>query len=214
MLSSLLLVVFLCNLGLIEAPHGSQPATQLSATVTPEEQRAWIKIEVIRGTPPADIARNLRAAIPAHAFSERHILRICQEFLSGTRTESSEKPREGRPKTATNLEMQEKLKHLMVELDGPRSEELAMELGISDFSVRSMLHDLGYRYTLTRWVPHELSEEQKSQRVKTARYNLNLASAEPTLLGRIIAIDETWLPSYLPLTDIQARTWKKEGEEG
>jgi len=108
--------------------------------------------------------------------------------------------------------MQERLQQLLEELDGPRLDDLADELSTSTESVRRMMHELGYRYVLSRWIPHELSRSQLEQRVKTARRNLRQLKAENNLLGRIIAIDETWLPSYMPLTDQQARQWVGPGE--
>ena len=62
----------------------TQPRTpntsRLLESVTLEEQRAWIKIECLRQTPPAEIARQLRSCLGGQAFSDRHIYRLCQEF--------------------------------------------------------------------------------------------------------------------------------------
>jgi transposase len=185
---------------------------QLLTSVTEVEQRSWIKIEVLRGTPPIEIYDTLHGILGNICYSRRRVLKLCQEFRNGTRLETTDRQRSGRPCTATSPEMKVRLLELMDELDGARAEDLALALDISDYSVRAMLHDEGYAFVKSRWIPHELSDEEKEQRVNTVTQHLNRHLADNTFLDRIIAIDETWLPSYMPLTDIQSRRWQQAGE--
>jgi histone-lysine N-methyltransferase SETMAR len=101
----------------------------------------------------------------------------------------------------------------IVNNDGGRVEEIASELQVSESSVLRMLNELGYRFVKGKWVPHDLSDSQRQKRVETAQNNLRLLNDNPRLLDEIIAIDETWLPNYLPLTDPQAGQWVGPGEE-
>jgi len=99
----------------------------------------------------------------------------------------------------------------MEELDGARTQDVADRLGISDESVRRMLQDMGHRYIMRRWVPHELTPDLRERRAQTARSNLDRLSREPDLLDRIIGIDETWLRSYTPPSGQEARMWTRRG---
>ena len=121
-------------------------------------------------------------------FSRSYVLQLIREFRDGRRTESCIAPRYGRPRTATNADLQEMIQEIMEELDRAKSQEVADRLGVSRDSVRRMLQDMGYRYIMHRWVPHELTSDLKQRRVQTARSNLNRLSREPDLLDRIIAI--------------------------
>jgi transposase len=195
----------------IECPNRNPILTQLAASVTEDEQRAFVKIQTLLDISPPEIHRQLRTAIGDNVFSERWVRQLVVQFRDGTRVQSSIEPSGGRPKTATSEAMQEALQNLMEEFDGPRTLELAHRLNIGQESVREMLHELGYKYVKSRWVPHELSADHKKQRVDTCKKNLKLLKDEDDLLGRIIAIDEFWLPSYMPLTDTQARSWQLKG---
>lgn len=189
------------------------PRTQLLASVTRDEQRAWIKIECVAGTAPAQIARRLNSILGEQAFSERQIYRLCEEFNQGNRIESVCQWSGGRPQTATNQLMIDKLLAFVVDNDGARVDEIAHHLNVSQSSVKRMLHDLGYVYAVGRYIPHDLDENQKARRVQTARNNLDRLRREPRLLDQIIAIDETWLPSFLPVTDTRAGQWVPPGDE-
>lgn len=213
MVQVLYLFLIVWNFWEIKSQPGTPNTCSLLQSVTLEEQRAWIKIECLRQTPPAEIARQLRSCLGGQAFSERHIYRLCQEFTAGDRVETCQATRDGRPPTATSVAMKVRLKLLMDELDGARTEELADRLETSQSSVQRMLHEMGYRYIIGRWIPHELTCYQKAQRVITARMNRRMYRDDPTVLNRIIAIDETYLSSYMPLTDVQARGWYGPDDE-
>ena len=188
------------------------PPPQLVQSVTPEEQRAYIKIETIRGTPTADIHRALVNALGGQAYSDRRVRELSQEFRELRRTETSDKPRSGRPVTATSPEHMEQLQELMVQRDGLRAEDVSALLNISEESVRRMLHELGYHYILAKWLPHELTCELKHQRVETAQRNLEWYGGNSEQLDRIIAIDETWIRTNMPTYGQQARSWVMSGD--
>jgi transposase len=202
----------LCYVGFIGCPTDSSNLEQLLESVTLDEQRAWIKIQVLRGCPASQIYSNLTECLGSITFSRSHVYDLVHQFREGLRVESCHRPREGRPRTATNQDMQERLVELVEELDSPRTEDLALRLDISHTSVETMLHNMGYRFLNARWIPHELSRSQKEKRVATARSNLVRYRNDPTILERIIAIDETWLYSYQPLVGPQARSWVRAGE--
>lgn len=185
----------------------------LLESVTSNEQRAWIKIECVAGTAPAEIARRLNAILGEQAYSERHVRRLCQEFTVQGRCEAAKQPPPGRPRCATSDNMAEQLIDYIVKNDGASTVELATQLDIGLTSVRTLLHEAGYQHVRGKWIPHTLDPPLREKRVRTAQNNLARLSDDPKFLDRIIAIDETWLPLYMPVTDAQSGQWVPPGEE-
>ncbi len=90
--------------------------------------------------------------------------------------------------------------------------ELSFKLEIPKTTIHLMLRqDLGLTKRLTKWVPHVLSEEQKEYRITVARVNLERLARERNLLGRLVAIDESWVALYSPLARDQMRFWLEPG---
>lgn len=71
----------------------------------------------------------------------------------------------------------------------------------------------GYRKIAGRWVPHDLTPEQRHTRYITSSNLLSRHSLDESFLDRIIAIDETWIHSYDPLDNNQARQWLLPGQK-
>ena len=105
-----------------------------------------------------------------------------------------------------------KLDELMEALNGGRIEDMVAEHQVSYESIRKMLYKLDARYVMAKWIPHRLSELNKEKRVATPQKNLRQLGKDPSLLNRIIAIDEFWLRSYTPLSDTQAHVWVLPGQ--
>ena len=194
-------------------PEDTSTPNRVLALVTREEQRAYIKIECAGGASPAEVVRRLNRILGTErALSESWIMRLCREFNNGRRTGIECLQRSGRPRTATGDENIEQMIAIIAQTDGMTAEEISLHLGVSESSVLRMLHQVGYQYVRSRWVPHELSEGQRNTRVELARSYLQRYEQDNSLLDRIIAVDETWLPSYMPLTDSRARSWVPPGE--
>ena len=79
-------------------------------------------------------------------------------------------------------------------------DEIAHELDINHGSVHRILTEcLQMRKIAARWVPHMLAESEKHQRVNIARKLLKRYGEDgDEMLQRIVAIDETWIQSFIP----------------
>ena len=88
-------------------------------------------------------------------------------------------------------------------------EELAREVGVSRGSAHTILtSDLNMRRIAARWVPHCLSDDQKTDRMDIAKTLLKKYIKEgESFLNRIVAIDETWIHSYEPELKRQSSEW-------
>lgn len=178
------------------------------AAVTVEEQRAYIKIEFLRGKSGQEILGCLQEACGANAVSSKTVYRWIARFRSGNFDISDEQGR-GRIPSSTDDYHVQKVKEL---LDSDRRytcEEIALHVGISIGSAHSILtQHLKMRKIAARWVPHFLTNAQMKERLDTAKEHLKRYEEEgERLLNRIVAIDETWIRSYEPELKSQSAEW-------
>ncbi|CAH1974498.1 unnamed protein product [Acanthoscelides obtectus] len=115
-----------------------------------------------------------------------------EEFKRG-RVSLSDDSRVGAPKTAVTQENVDAVRKLII----ADRREIEASLKISKTSIQKILHEeLGVRKSVSRWIPHLLSEEQKAARVNC------------TVSG-----DESWIYCYEPRNKRQSAVWVFQGEE-
>ena len=108
--------------------------------------------------------------------------------------EIEDQPRSGRPVSETTEENIE-LVRSVVEAD-PHStyDEIEVETELSRGTIFNIIHDhLKLRKITSRWVPHELTPQQKKERVRICRENLDNFLNNSWRLCNIITGDETWI---------------------
>jgi len=191
-----------------EAPNFDQ----LRESVTPEDQKSFIKIHVLLETTLRVVACQLTIAVPETHLAERTVRLWYHDFKEGIRTDVSDLPRSGRPQEATTQENMESVKQLILDSEGMRTEDLIYETGTSKTSLLRLHGEIGARKLKSKWVPHELTDRQKHSRYNMASKHLGRYQTEPSLLNRIVAIDETWLKSYDPEDARQASEWLIPGQ--
>ena len=110
-----------------------------------------------------------------------------QTFRSGDKSLKDE-PRTGRPPGIDNEALEQALE------DEPRAStrELAMLLGCSHTTIENHLHSLGKVLKFGKWIPHNLSEINKNQRLSICASLLSRQNADP-FLERIVTGDEKWV---------------------
>ena len=81
-----------------------------------------------------------------------------------------------------------------------KCDQIAYTLGISHASVHKILtENLGKRKVAAKFVPHDLNNQQKLNRVNVATsLLLRFYHEGMEFLHRIVAIDETWVHCYEP----------------
>jgi histone-lysine N-methyltransferase SETMAR len=89
-------------------------------------------------------------------------------------------------------------------------EEMAHEANMSTTSVfRIVTQTLQKRKVAGKWVPHQLSQEQKAARMRVAEKLLRRYEAEgEQFLNRIVATDETWIRDFERQLKSQSSQWK------
>ena len=130
---------------------------KLRDSVTTEEQRAFIKVNVLLETPPRVVAAQLQTAVPATYLNEKSVYNWYNDFKDGKRTDITDLPRSGRPRETTTEENKEMVRQLILESDGMRTEDLLHETGIPNSSLMRLLNEIGARKLKSRWILHELT---------------------------------------------------------
>ena len=108
--------------------------------------------------------------------------------------------RPGRPKTPVTKANIAAVK-IVVEQDARLSvKDIASCTGISKGSVQTILKKrLDLRKVCARWVPHLLTEEQKTQRLKCARELLKTyKGCNSLVISNLLTGDETWVHMFEP----------------
>jgi transposase len=181
-----------------------------------QDQRAIVAYEALQGITPEQTIRNLKAKVGRrNVRSDRTIRRWHKEVRDGTRTDTEDHRSQcpGRPRTANTDENWETLDILMSETRSWTLDQLAEVMNISHGSVYNLLHEKGFKKLGSNFVPHELTCDQKEKRVEVAQMNLDNFTEDATILGRIVSLDETWLPAYMPLHPQDSREWRLAGED-
>ena len=102
----------------------------------------------------------------------------------------------------------------MVEQDARLSvKDIASCIGISEGSVQTILKKrLDPRKVCARWVPHLLTEEQKTQRLKCARELLKTYKGCNCQVN-LLTGDETWVHMFEPQRKADNKQWKRKGKK-
>lgn len=178
---------------------------------------AWSAIEIrsvirflrLKKNSPAEIHRQLVEVYGTSVMSRKQVWFWCTEFDKG-RTDLRDEERSGRPSTSTSDDNVCRAEAL---IQGDRCinlREIAQELNISFGSAQNIVHEqLGYRKTCARWVPRQLTDDQKATRMGLCLEHLMRFHREGmTFLHRIVTGDETWVHHVTPTSKQASMSWK------
>ncbi|VDP47873.1 unnamed protein product [Heligmosomoides polygyrus] len=87
---------------------------------------------------------------------------------------------------------EDKLRDVVEEDPHKGTREIAKVLGVSHNTAARHLQEIGKTKKLERWVPHELSEEQRNRRYEISSALLLRNETDP-FLDRIVTCDEKWI---------------------
>jgi hypothetical protein len=148
-------------------------AVRVSGTVTNDDQRAYVKIETLH---------SLMEVCGVETVDRSKISRWAQRSCEG-RLSIENDPKSGRPWTSTDDQSVERVLQILEEDCRRICEEIAHSAGISQASAYCILTERLHKHRIaTRWVPHDLSEEQKCWRLEIAQQLLSPDWPQPTAL--------------------------------
>ena len=92
--------------------------------------------------------------------------------------------------------------------------DIASCTGISEGSVQTILKKhLDLRKVCARWVPHLLTEEQKTQRFKCARELFKTyKGCNSRVISNLLTGDETWVHMSEPQRRADNKQWKRKDQ--
>lgn len=176
--------------------------------LTRENFRSMIYYDFHCGLSQQQRIARLFSAFGNEAPSKSTVHRWFAEFNLG-RSSLSHASGAGRPKTAITQENVDAVQKLIEEDRHVTYREIQTSLGIGMSQIRKILHEeLWVIKLISRWVPHNLNEEQKAARVtwcqkNLERFNQGLSNA----VYNIVSGDETWIYSYEPDSKTQSTVW-------
>lgn len=149
--------------------------------------RVIFEYEFRRGSNARQTVRNMSDVFRSKVVNERMVQRWFQKFRAGDFCLQN-MPR-GKPETKVN---QADLKAVVEKDPSQSTQELALKFNVSIPTIIDHLKQINKVKKLDRWVPHELCEYQKTNRLQACLSLLLRQKAEP-FLQRIVTCDEKWI---------------------
>ena len=176
------------------------------------EYRAYIKTRTLLGISATEISKELESAHGTQAPKYSTVAKWTALFREG-RIDLNDDPRSGRQitvHTAANIEFVRQI----IEAD-PHStfDDIIAQSSINRYTLGSIIHDsLRLRKLVSRWIPHDLSEKNRKERVEACQENLAKFKEGKWRLCDVITGDESWF--YLRQIGHKSSnaSWVKEGE--
>ena len=163
------------------------------------EIRSYIKCRIRLNRDSKQIFYELSGIYGPQTISMRTVFRWVKAIKAG-KFSVEDKTRPGRTKTSVTKANIAAVK-IVVEQDARLSlKDIASCTGISEGSEQTILKKLlDLRKVCARWVPHLLTEEQKTQRLKCVRELLKTyKGCNSPVISNLLTGDETWVHLFEP----------------
>ena len=180
-----------------------------------DHARFYTVVELKSGVSAKEIHEKLANAFPNSAPGYSSVKRWYKEFKDGTRVSFDHLPHTGAPRRSRTAENAEQIQLLLQQNPRMSTRSLADELQISKQTVnRILIEDLKMRKLCSVWVPHELTAQNKLQRIESATLILQrLEQLGEDAAKRLYAVeDETWVNFDPMLPKQENKCWIGEGD--
>lgn len=177
-----------------------------------EALRFYIQTRTILGLKATAIHEELITAYGDKIISYPTVLKWWKLFNVGD-MELEDKPRSGRPVTATTEENIQEVQRIIDEDPHCTYDDIEEETSLSHGTINNIIHNhLELRKITSRWVPYELTPEQKQERVNICKENLKKFNEGSGRLCDIVTGDETWIYLRQVGRKQSNASWIKKGE--
>lgn len=175
--------------------------------------RVMIFYDFRYGLTPQQCVEKLSSLFGDEAPSKTMVYKWFVEFKRGRPTFDDDL-REGRPCTSVVAKNIDAVREMILSDRHVTYSEIEASLGIAAKQIHTILHDhLHVRKLCSRWIPHNLKEEQKQARVKWCKDMLKkFEGGRSNSVYNIVTGDESWIYSYEPETKQQSTVWVFQNE--
>ena len=176
------------------------------------QYRFYIGIRQSQGADARTIWEEL-ITYASHQAPSHTTVKLWFRKLRGGQKSLEDKTRQGRPITKTSPDNIEAVRHLVEEDPHITYDEIEAETSLSRGSIHTILHEhLKLRKITSRWVPHELTEKNKVDRVTICKQNLAKFKENKWRLCDVLTGDESWFYLRQIANKQQNKSWVAAGE--
>ena len=157
------------------------------------ENRSYILTRYKLGLNATEIFNELKTAYGDTSPSYVTVTRWVNRFETGSEDLEDEK-KSGRPITETITSNINAIKALIQNDPAISYSQIIQETSLSQGTINRIINDhLKLRKLTSRWVPHKLTNSQKSKRVAFCKQNLAMFTSKKWRTCDIITCDESWI---------------------
>ena len=173
------------------------------------EYRAVIKFLTKEGSNAKEIHNRMTVVYGDKAPQYSTIAKWAAEYKRG-RSSLEDDPRSGRPADVITEDKIARVQTLILSDRRIKLDEIATECNISHGSVSTIIHErLHMSKVSARWVPRNLSVQDRGHRVESSRELLAIYNENPdNFHARLVTGDETWIHHWDPDTKQESMQWK------
>ena len=179
------------------------------------EIRSYFKCRIRLNIDSKQICNELCDIYGPQTISMRTVFRWVKAFKAG-KFSVEDDTRPGRPKTSVTKANIAAVKIVVEQAARLSVKDIASCTGISEgSSVQIILQKrLDLRKVCARWLPHLLTEEQKTQRLKCARELLKTyKGCNSRVISNFLTGDETWMHMFVPQRRADNKQWKRKDQK-
>ncbi len=177
------------------------------------DQRTNLRFMLAKKMKPIEIWRELRSVFGNQTMSKTQVRMWCRRLANSDQTTPvTDQLRPGRPRA--RAQHVNTIRQLVEQDRRMTIAELSEESGVNPASVQRILKkDLNLSKLSAKFVPHQLTAEQRWTRKEMCNINLRSVRHVDDLLERIVTGDETWVPLFDPETKQASSEWRLKGSK-
>ncbi len=177
------------------------------------EQRAAIKASAQSGESVRKTIDRIKAAWTDHTLSTPQIHFWYCRFLDDPERNTKDCKHPGRPKSQRTDNNRNKVEQQLQAEKRSTMRQVAHSCQMSKTTVHRIVKgDLKIIKLAPKFVPKILTPAQMQTRLQISTGNVRTIEADPGVLSRIIATDESWVFTYDPRTKCADMEWTRPGE--
>ena len=178
-----------------------------------ENLRFYIQVRLKLGIAVNDIFKELKSALPDNAPSLLTVIRWFNKFRNGNEN-LEDKHRSGRPITETTPTNIDRIRKVIDNNPWSTYDDIEAETLLSRGTIQTIIHDhLKLKKITSRWVPHQLSEENRKERVRICKENLAKFKENKWRLADVVTGDQSWFYLRQVGKKQSNKSWVGEGEK-